>query len=116
MLTRWEVFRHTFTRHVGFASSALSPHLMSIISYSFDVKEGALPDAGVARELHRGFLLGTTAVTPQPYDATLYDPRDRIERTLNKLKHCRCIATRYDRKTWHFLAFLHLATFAPSCN
>ena len=45
----------------------------------------------------------------RPYDRTLYKQRNWIERTFNKLKHCRRLATRYDRKTAHFLAFLHLA-------
>ena len=46
---------------------------------------------------------------PRPYDATLYKQRNWIERTFNRLKHCRRLATRYDRKTTHFLAFLYLA-------
>ena len=46
---------------------------------------------------------------PRPYDATLYKQRNWIERTFNKLKHWRRLATRYDRKTTHFLAFLYLA-------
>ncbi len=32
-----------------------------------------------------------------------------IERCFNKLKHFRRFATRYDRRTVHFLAFIHLA-------
>ena len=50
--------------------------------------------------------------SPRPYDATLYKHRNWIERSFNKLKHCRRLATRYDRKTAHFLAFLYLAAFA----
>ena len=49
---------------------------------------------------------------PRPYDRTLYKQRNWIERSFNRLKHCRRLATRYDRKTAHFLAFLHLAAFA----
>ena len=60
---------------------------------------------------------GTTPVIPprasrtQPrsYDRELYKHRNWIERTFNRLKHWRRIATRYDRKTTHFLAFLYLA-------
>ncbi|HXF54201.1 MAG TPA: IS5/IS1182 family transposase, partial [Hyphomicrobiaceae bacterium] len=33
----------------------------------------------------------------------------RIERCFNKLKHFRRLATRYDRRACHFLAFLCLA-------
>ena len=51
-------------------------------------------------------------LAPRPYDTILYKQRNWIERTFNKLKHCRRLATRYDRKTSHFLAFLYLAAFA----
>ena len=44
-----------------------------------------------------------------PHDAALYRERNRIERCFNKLKHFRRLATRYDRRASHFLAFLSLA-------
>ncbi len=44
-----------------------------------------------------------------PYDFTVYKLRNRIERCFNKLKHFRRIATRYDRRAAHFLAFIHIA-------
>ena len=44
-----------------------------------------------------------------PLDAALYRERNRIERCFNKLKHFRRLATRYDRRARHFLAFLSLA-------
>jgi transposase len=61
--------------------------------------------------------LGAVAVIPpksnrkiqREYDRELYKQRNVIERAFNKLKHCRRIATRYDRKTEYFLAFLYLA-------
>jgi transposase len=43
------------------------------------------------------------------HDKTLYRERNRIERCFNKLKHFRRLATRYDRRARHFLAFLCLA-------
>src|SRR3954469_17327137 len=46
---------------------------------------------------------------PIPHDANLYKHRNRIERCLNKLKHFRRFATRFDRRATHFLAFIHLA-------
>ena len=49
---------------------------------------------------------------PRPYDRTLDKQRTWIERSFNRLKHCRRLATRYDRKTAPFLAFLHLAAGA----
>jgi transposase len=44
-----------------------------------------------------------------PHDEVAYKDRNRIERCFNKLKHFRRFATRYDRRTVHFLAFIHLA-------
>jgi transposase len=46
---------------------------------------------------------------PIPHDEAVYKDRNRIERCFNKLKHFRRFATRYDRRTVHFLAFIHLA-------
>jgi transposase len=46
---------------------------------------------------------------PIRYDKALYRERNRIERCFNKLKHFRRLATRYDRRAVHFLAFLCLA-------
>lgn len=46
---------------------------------------------------------------PIPHDEVVYKQRNLIERCFNKLKHFRRFATRYDRRTDHFLAFIHLA-------
>lgn len=50
-----------------------------------------------------------TRKRPIPYDFEAYKVRNRIERCFNKLKHFRRIATRYDRRAVHFLAFIHIA-------
>ena len=52
-----------------------------------------------------------TRTIQRDYDRQLYKQRNLIERAFNKLKHCRRVATRYDRKACYFLAFLHLAAF-----
>lgn len=44
-----------------------------------------------------------------PHNKALYRERNLIERCFNKLKHFRRLATRYDRRAVHFLAFLCLA-------
>jgi transposase len=61
--------------------------------------------------------MGAIAVIPSnrcrkiaiPHDAATYKHRNRIERCFNKLKHCRRFATRYERRTVHYLGFVHLA-------
>lgn len=45
-----------------------------------------------------------------PHDTVAYKLRNRIERFINKLKHFRRIATRYDRRAIYFLACIHLAS------
>ncbi len=46
---------------------------------------------------------------PIPHDEDAYKDRNRIERCFNKLKHFRRFATRYDRRTVNYLAFIQLA-------
>ena len=42
-------------------------------------------------------------------DTNLYKDRNKIERFINKLKQCRRIATRYEKKAINFLAFVYFA-------
>lgn len=61
--------------------------------------------------------LGAEAVIPSnrsrkvliDHDVMAYRARNCIERCFSKLKHFRRFATRYDRRTVHFLGFVHLA-------
>ncbi|EAU39968.1 truncated transposase [Fulvimarina pelagi HTCC2506] len=46
---------------------------------------------------------------PAKHDRIAYRDRNRIERTFNRLKQARRIATRYDKTRLSFLAFLNLA-------
>lgn len=49
------------------------------------------------------------------FDPTIYKQRNRIERTIGKLKQLRRIATRYDRIPENYLASLYLAALAFWC-
>jgi len=46
---------------------------------------------------------------PIAHDTQLYKQRNRIERCVNKLKHWRRFATRFDRRIIHFTGFVLLA-------
>jgi transposase len=46
--------------------------------------------------------------TPLDYDKNLYKLREKVERFFNNLKQFRRIATRYDKLSQTFLAFIHL--------
>ena len=44
------------------------------------------------------------------YDEHLYKDRNLVERFLNKVKHCRRVATRYEKTARNYLAFWQLAS------
>jgi len=44
------------------------------------------------------------------YDNTLYKERNHVERFFNRIKHCRRIATRYDKLAHTFMGFVLLAS------
>jgi putative transposase len=47
---------------------------------------------------------------PRDYDEHLYKERNLVERFLNRIKHCRRVATRYDKTARNYLAFVTLAS------
>ena len=51
-----------------------------------------------------------TRIHPFDHDPIIYRLHSRIERCFNKLKHFRCLTTRYDRGALFFLSFIQLAT------
>jgi len=44
------------------------------------------------------------------YDKALYKERNRVERFFSRIKHCRRIATRYDKHAETFMGFVKLAS------
>jgi transposase len=44
------------------------------------------------------------------YDKALYKERNRVERFFSRIKHCRRIATRYDKLAQTFMGFVVLAS------
>lgn len=52
---------------------------------------------------------------PRAFNPVIYKERNRIERTIGKLKQLRRIATRYDRLPENYLASLYLASIAFWC-
>jgi transposase len=47
---------------------------------------------------------------PICFSPYLYRARNLVERFFNKIKHCRRIATRYDKLAANYLAFVQLAS------
>lgn len=54
----------------------------------------------------------TCSRRPRAFDPTIYKHRNRIERTIGRLKQLRRIATRYDRIPANYLAGLYLASLS----
>jgi transposase len=48
-------------------------------------------------------------IVKQRYNRKKYKRRNLIERLVNRLKHYRRVATRYEKTARNFLAFVHLA-------
>lgn len=51
-----------------------------------------------------------TRTVQRRYNRRKYKHRNLIERLVNRLKHYRRIATRYEKKALNYLAFVHLAS------
>jgi transposase len=63
-------------------------------------RKGALPNIPPRRNR-------TEPVCFSPY---LYRARNQVERFFSKIKHCRRVATRYDKLAANYLAFIQLAS------
>ena len=49
------------------------------------------------------------SLEPRQYDPVIYKERNQIERLFNRLKNCRRVATRYEKRARNYLAMLQLA-------
>lgn len=73
-------------------------------AYDSDAIRRVLHDQGVEAVVPSK----TNRIEEIPYDKEQYKLRQKVERFFNKLKHFRRIATRYDKLSRTFLAFIHL--------
>jgi transposase len=103
----------------------LTPGQAHDLTCAESLPEGANPDALLADKAYdTDSLIGTLAQrsitpvippkanrkVPRARDFALYCERNPTERFFNKLKHCRAIATRYDKLAKIFLAGVQLAS------
>lgn len=47
---------------------------------------------------------------PRDYDSDLYKERNLVERFVNRIKHYRRVATRYEKTARNFLGFIYVAS------
>jgi transposase len=88
--------------------------LLENVKTEYVIADKGYDSEGLLRKIEE---LGAVAVVPprsnrkvqREYDRDLYKRRNLIERTFNKLKRFRRLATRYDRKAIYFGSFLYLA-------
>jgi putative transposase len=73
-------------------------------AYDSDVIRQVLHDQGVEAVIPSK----TNRIEEIRYDKEQYKCRQKVERFFSKLKHFRRIATRYDKLSRTFLAFIHL--------
>ena len=53
---------------------------------------------------------GSRGGRPTAFDKEMYKRRNEVERTINRLKHSRAIATRYDKRAYVFHGTVTLAS------
>lgn len=99
------------------ANAADSPHLPALIA---GVETAAvLADKGYDADANRDAIRRQGAepcIPPRrnrteaiPYDRHLYRERNGVERFFARIKQCRRVATRYDKKARNFLGFVWVA-------
>ncbi len=103
----------------------LTPGQQADITQAELLLEGYQPDAVLADKGYDADALvkrieakGAQAVIPpksnrkepRDYDKDLYKERNLVERFMNRIKHYRRIATRYEKTARNFLGFVHVAS------
>jgi transposase len=82
--------RHRLTEHVIADKAYDTDKIRAYLSFRTDA---VIPSLSTRRE-------------PPPYDEHLYKERHLVECFINKIKHFRRVATRYDKTAVAFLAFV----------
>jgi transposase len=103
----------------------LTPGQQADITKATDLLEGYTPEAVIADKGYDSNSLvdaieakGAEAVIPprenrlhqREHDSVLYKERNVVERFINRIKQFRRVATRYEKTSRNFLAFVHIAS------
>ena len=101
----------------------LTPGQQADVTQAEVLLEGYTPEAVIADKAYDSDALVTTiearpAVIPprenrkqlRDYDRILYKARNLVERFINRIKHFRRVATRYEKTARNFLAFVQVAS------
>ncbi len=106
MLTPGQVSDHAGA--LPLLSGLSATHVIADKAYDSHAVLDAVEEAGAAAVIpnRKGWE------RPRAFDPVLYKLRNRIERTIGRLKLYRRVATRYDRLAENYLATLQIAAFA----
>lgn len=108
---------HPVRSHLSGAQAADSPHLPALIAGVGAT--AVLADKGSDADSNRDAIRSQGAEPCIPprrnrtaevaYDRHLYKERNGVERFFARIKQCRRVATRYDKKARNFLGFVWVA-------
>ena len=92
------------TQAQGLITDLAGGHLIADTAYDADQFRARLDDAGTAAVIPSN----PSRAQAIPYDAELYKERHLVECFINKIKHFRRIATRYEKTSTAYMAMLFL--------
>jgi len=92
------------TQAEGLIADVPGAHLIADTAYDADHFRARLDDAGIAATIPSN----PSRARAIPYDADLYKERHLVECFINKIKHFRRIATRYEKTSTAYMAMLFL--------
>jgi len=92
------------TQAEGLIAEVPGAHLIADTAYDADHFRARLDDAGMAAVIPSN----PSRAQAIPYDAELYKERHLVECFINKIKHFRRIATRYEKTDTAYMAMLFL--------
>ena len=92
------------TQAEGLIADVPGAHLIADTAYDADHFRARLDDAGMAAVIPSN----PSRAQAIPYDTELYKERHLVECYINKIKHFRRIATRYEKTDTAYMAMLFL--------
>ncbi len=96
--------RHDITQAESLVEGLPGEHLLADKAYDSDEFRDHVDEAGMEAVIPPNRSRSQTI----PYDEELYKERNIVERFINKIKHFRRIATRYEKTDIAYMAMLFL--------
>ena len=104
--------RNDITQIEGLLDGLKASHVLADKGYDGQRAMDAVAATGAKPVIPRR----TTTAQWRTFDAIIYKDRNLIERFFSKIKHFRCIATRYDKLARNYAEFLNLVAALKCCR